>query len=82
MRQQGGSVLSCLNGSGLCLLLLKQYMMPHDITECYLVMPGGCCKVAMVPVSARSACALQVHVPTGIATDDQLHMVRQISVGD
>jgi len=70
-------VLSCVNGSGPDLLLLKK---PHDVTECYLVMPGGCCRVAIVLISARSLCSLQVHVPAGIATDDQLHMVRKTFV--
>ena len=40
MGQRGGLALSCLNGSGPDLLLLKQNTMPHDITEYYLVLPG------------------------------------------
>lgn len=78
----GQRVLPCVNGSGPGLLLFKLYMVPHDITGSYLAMPGGCCRVAIVLISACSICSLQVHVPAGIATDDQLHMVIQNSAGN
>ena len=59
MGQRGGLLLSCLNGSGLSLLLLKQYILPHDITECYLAMLGGCCRVAIALFNPEMSIPIQ-----------------------
>ena len=63
MGQRGGLVLSFLNSSGLSLLLLKQYIMPHDITERYLAMLGGCCRVAIALCNPKTSIPFQKRHP-------------------
>lgn len=67
MRQRGGLVLCCLNGSGPILLLLKQHVVAHNITECYMIMPGGCC------VLLDSHFNLQFLFPSGACPSSHCH---------